>query len=49
MLQSGEGKDLQPATFRSTPPFLRDKATGEGKDLIQFETTAGETYLIEQS
>ena len=25
------------------------KATGEGNDLIQFETTAGETYLIQQS
>ena len=25
------------------------KATGEGNDLIQFETTAGQTYLIEQS
>ena len=25
------------------------KATGEGNDLIQFETAAGQTYLIEQS
>jgi hypothetical protein len=25
------------------------KATGEGNDLIQFETTAGESYLIQQS
>jgi hypothetical protein len=24
------------------------KATSEGSDLIQFETTAGQTYLIKQ-
>jgi len=24
------------------------KTTSEGSDLIQFETTAGQTYLIEQ-
>ena len=43
------GKISNPQHLDQPSPFSRDKATSEGKDLIQFETTAGETYLIEQS
>ena len=43
------GKISNPQHLDQPSPFSRDKATDEGKDLIQFETTAGETYLIEQS